>query len=129
MEMRHLLVNPKNKELCGKSYTIELGRLAQGIPKGTRRCPQLPTKGHYLWPCMRQLLTQKDVPNRTRLTMGRNRITYPGNCGTPTVDMVMVKIHLNRVISTKGAQYCTIDLHRLGLLQHECSRIHAALCA
>ncbi len=29
---------------------------------------------------------------------------------TPTVDMVTVKLHLNSVISTKGAQYCTIDL-------------------
>ncbi len=33
MEMRHLLVNPKNKELWGKSYTKELGRIAQGIPR------------------------------------------------------------------------------------------------
>jgi hypothetical protein len=32
LEMRHLLVNPKYKELWGKSYTTELGRLAQGIP-------------------------------------------------------------------------------------------------
>jgi hypothetical protein len=38
LEMRHLLVNPKYKELWGKSYTTDLGRLAQGIPsvsKGT----------------------------------------------------------------------------------------------
>ncbi len=28
----------------------------------------------------------------------------------PTVDMVTVKLHLNSVISTKGARYCTIDL-------------------
>ena len=37
MEMRHLLKNPKYSELWGKSYTKELGRLAQGIPgtKGT----------------------------------------------------------------------------------------------
>jgi hypothetical protein len=32
MEMRILLVNPKYKELCGKSYTKELGHLVQGIP-------------------------------------------------------------------------------------------------
>ena len=32
LEMRHLLVNPKYKELWGKSYTKELGQLAQGIP-------------------------------------------------------------------------------------------------
>ena len=28
----------------------------------------------------------------------------------PTVDMVTIKLHLNSVISTKGARYCTIDL-------------------
>jgi hypothetical protein len=38
MEMKHLLVNPKYKEVWGKLYTTELGRRAQGIPgvsKGT----------------------------------------------------------------------------------------------
>jgi hypothetical protein len=33
MEMWHLLVNPKYKELWGKSYTKDLGHLAQGIPR------------------------------------------------------------------------------------------------
>jgi hypothetical protein len=36
--MCHLLTNPKYKDVWGKSYTTELGRLAQGIPgvsKGT----------------------------------------------------------------------------------------------
>jgi hypothetical protein len=28
MEMKHLLVNPKYKEVWGKLYTTELGRLA-----------------------------------------------------------------------------------------------------
>jgi hypothetical protein len=32
MEMQHLLVNPKYKELWGNSSTEELRRLAQGIP-------------------------------------------------------------------------------------------------
>jgi hypothetical protein len=32
MEMQHLLVNPKYKELWGKSYTKELRCLAQGMP-------------------------------------------------------------------------------------------------
>ena len=35
MEMRQLLCNPKYADLWGKSYTKELGRLAQGIP-GTK---------------------------------------------------------------------------------------------
>ncbi len=32
LEMRHLLTNPKYKDVWGKSYTTELGCLAQGIP-------------------------------------------------------------------------------------------------
>jgi hypothetical protein len=53
---------------------------------------------------------EKANPNCTHLTVGGNCITYPGDCGTPTVDMVTVEIHLNSIISTKDARYCTIDL-------------------
>jgi hypothetical protein len=38
LEMHHLLANPNYKDVWGKSYTTELGRLTQGIPgvsKGT----------------------------------------------------------------------------------------------
>jgi hypothetical protein len=53
---------------------------------------------------------EKTNPNCTCLTVGGNCITYPGDCGTPTIDMVTVKIHLNSIVSTKGAHYCTINL-------------------
>ncbi len=53
---------------------------------------------------------EKEDPNRTRVTVGGNLLHYPGDCGTPTVDMITVKLHLNSVISTKNARYCTIDL-------------------
>eukprot|EP00804_Cyclotella_cryptica_P021360 CCRYP_001593-RA/>CCRYP_001593-RA protein AED:0.47 eAED:0.47 QI:0/-1/0/1/-1/1/1/0/149 len=52
----------------------------------------------------------KDDPYRIRLTVGGNRITYPGDCGTPTADMLTTKILLNSVISTKGARFMTIDI-------------------
>eukprot|EP00804_Cyclotella_cryptica_P006784 CCRYP_019521-RA/>CCRYP_019521-RA protein AED:0.43 eAED:0.43 QI:0/0/0/1/0/0/2/0/348 len=44
---------------------------------------------------------KKEDPYRIRLTVGGNRITYPGDCGTPTADMLTTKILLNSVISTK----------------------------
>jgi hypothetical protein len=53
---------------------------------------------------------EKADPNCTCLTVGSNCITYPRDCGNPTADMVTVKIHLNNVLSTKGARYCTIAL-------------------
>ena len=48
--------------------------------------------------------------NRTRLTMGGNRIQYPGDCGTPTMDLLTVKIMLNSIISTQEAKFMTVDV-------------------
>ena len=120
LEMRHLLVNPKYKELWGKSYTKELGRLAQGVPGVTGtdtitfiRRDEVPLdriKDETYGRVCVNYRPEKEDPNCTRVTVGGNRINYPGDCGTPTVDMVTVKLHLNSVISTKGARYCTIDL-------------------
>jgi hypothetical protein len=120
MEMRHLLVNPKHKDLWGKSYTKELERLAQGVSGVTDtdtiifiQRDKVPLKQikdkTYGRVCVNYCPKKEDL-NRTRLTVGGNCINYPGNCGTSTVDMVTVKLHLNSVISTKGACYCTIDL-------------------
>jgi hypothetical protein len=121
MEMRHLLVNPKYKELWVKSYTIELGCLAQGIPSVSNGTNTIIFIGHNDVPIDRRkdvtygrvcvnYCPEKANPNWTHLKVGGNRITYSGNCGAPTVDMVTVKIHLNSVVSTKGAHYCTINL-------------------
>jgi hypothetical protein len=121
MEMRHLLVNPKYKELWGKSYTKELGHLAQGMPgvsKGTDTivficCEDIPHNCKcnvmYKQVCV-NYCPEKGDPNRTRVTVGSNLLHYPGDCGTPTVDMITVKLHLNSIISTKNPCYCTTDL-------------------
>jgi hypothetical protein len=45
-----------------------------------------------------------------RLTVGGNQIVYHGDVSMPTVKMMTVKMYLNSVISTKGAQYCTFDI-------------------
>jgi hypothetical protein len=121
LEMRHLLVNPKYKELWGKFHTTELGRLAQGIPgvsKGTNTIVFI-ARDEIPFAWLKDITygrvyvnyhPKKDDPNHTCLTIGSDRVNFPGDCGTPTVDMVMVKLHLNSVILTKGACYCTIDL-------------------
>jgi hypothetical protein len=120
MKMQHLLVNPKYKELWGKSYMKELGRLAQGIPgvsKGTSTIifihKDFPHNHKhnitYTRVCV-NYCPEKENPNRTRVTVGGNLLHYFGNCSTPTVNMVTVKLHLNSVISTKNARYCTINL-------------------
>ena len=52
----------------------------------------------------------KDDPDRTRITIGGNRICYPGNVGTNTASLELVKLLINSVLSRKGARFSTIDL-------------------
>ncbi len=42
--------------------------------------------------------------------MGGNLINYPGNCGTPTADLLTVKLLFNSIISTPHAKFMCIDI-------------------
>jgi hypothetical protein len=42
--------------------------------------------------------------------MGGNLVNYPDNCGTPTADIITVKLLLNSIISTNNVKFTTIDL-------------------
>ena len=53
---------------------------------------------------------KKSDPNRVSLTVGGDRIKYPVDCGTPTADMLILKLLLNSVISTKGAKFMSINI-------------------
>jgi hypothetical protein len=54
--------------------------------------------------------SEKKDPYRTRITMGGNLINYPDDCGTPTADLLTVKLMLNSVISTPNAKFMTINI-------------------
>jgi hypothetical protein len=47
---------------------------------------------------------------RTCVTMGRNLVNFPGDCGTPTADLLTVKLLLNSIISTTNAKFMTLDI-------------------
>ena len=55
-------------------------------------------------------------PNWTRATVGENLINYPDDVGTPTADLLLIKIFLNSVISTKGARFANTDLANFYLM-------------
>jgi hypothetical protein len=42
--------------------------------------------------------------------MGGNLVNYPGDCGTPTADLITVKLLLNSIISTPHSMFMTLDL-------------------
>ena len=52
----------------------------------------------------------KAEKNQTRLTVGGDRINYPDDCGTPTADLLTVKLLLNSVIFTKNSKFMTLDI-------------------
>lgn len=121
MEYRHLMADPKLKSLWQAKYGKELGRLAQGLPgvvEGTNTIffihkNEIP-KDRWRDVTYGRIVTayrpEKSDPHRVRLTVGGDRINYTGDCGTPTADMLTTKIHLNSIISTKGARCMTIDI-------------------
>jgi hypothetical protein len=57
----------------------------------------------------------KDDENRTRITVGGNLICYPGNTGTNTALLELIKLMLNSVISRKGARFACIDIKKFYL--------------
>ncbi len=58
---------------------------------------------------------EEDNPNHTRITTGGNCICYPGDVGTNTALLELLKLLLNSVISLKGAHFSSIDLKNFHL--------------
>ncbi len=54
--------------------------------------------------------------NRTRFSVGGDRINYPGEDNTPTADMLVAKMLFNSVISTKEARFMTMDISNFYLM-------------
>jgi len=121
LEYRQLLRHPKLSKIWSPSASNEMGRLCQGIgvgPDGTGkrvkgttdtfcviRFQEIPKDRlkevcHTSVQCV--VRSQKDDPNRTRITIAGNCICYPGDVGTPTASLELVKLMLNSVILQHG---------------------------
>ena len=121
MEYRQIMKSPKYRNLYNKSYSKEVGRLAQGIPDVVKITntiffidrADVPAE---IWKDVTYVRVvvdyrpEKSDPYLTRLTVGGNLIVYPSDCGTPTVDLLTVKLLINSVVSTQGAKFLTIDI-------------------
>jgi hypothetical protein len=114
LEYRHLLKNPKYKDLWSQSFSKEIRQLATTtktilfltkpeIPQARRKDIMY---GHII--CTYR--SKKKDPYQTRIMMGGNLVNYPNNCGTPTANLLTVKHMLNSIISTTNAKFMTINL-------------------
>lgn len=129
LEHRQLRTHPTHKPTWDTSYANELGRLCQGIGTdadapdkqrvtGTNTFRPIPyeniphdRRGDVTYTrVVCEVRPQKDDPNRTRITIGGNRICYPGDTGTKTGSLELVKTLLNSVISRPGARFACFDI-------------------
>ena len=127
LEYRHLIRHPVYQKVWGKSMGKEIGRLAQGLDGVVEGTDTLDFITRDDIPRDRwQDITyarivcnyrpEKSDPNRVRITVGGNRINYPGDCGTPTADIFTFKMLLNSIISTPGARFMTMDISNFYLM-------------
>ena len=121
MEYQHHMKKPKYCILYRNSYAKEIGQLSQGIPgqvTGTntiffinkKDVPADRWRDVTYGRVVVNFRPEKEDPYYTRLTVGSNRVNYPYDCGTPTVDIDTVKYLLNSVISTSLAKFITINI-------------------
>ena len=121
MEYRHLIKSPKHKIPWMHSLSNEFGRLAQGVGSRVTGTNTIFFIDHHKIPTDRRkdvtygriccnYRPQKAEPERTRLTVGGNLITYPGDVSTPTSDTTTAKLVINSTISTPSAKYMCADI-------------------
>jgi hypothetical protein len=128
LEHRQLLRDPRYKATWDTLYTNELGHLCQGIGAGHTPTAQrvsgtktlflinyqnIPAHKkkeicHTMVVC--EVRQEKDDPDCTHITIGGNRICYPGNVGTNTALLKLVQLLLNNVLSWKDARFSSINL-------------------
>jgi hypothetical protein len=122
LNYRQFMRSTKYRQAWSLSLANKFGRLANGIG-GRIKNPtntiefifqhDVPTKrkkyvtyGQFV--CT--IRPEKAEPKPTRFTVGGDRINYPGKVATPTADMLVAKMLFNRVISTKGARFTTMNI-------------------
>jgi hypothetical protein len=122
LEYQHLIANPKTQATWTHFYGNKLGWLAQGMPGGVTgmdtiffipkdKVLQARAKDitYGLITCL--IRPEKtDEPNQTRLVAGGDRVSYPFDAGTPTANLLTIKLLINSVISTPGARFFTMDI-------------------
>ena len=127
LEYRHLIKHSNHKKVWGDAFGKEVGRLAQGLPgivEGTdtlnlifkNEIPADRFKDVTYSRIVCNYRPEKKDPNRCRITVGGNMTNCPGDCGTPTADLLTVKILLNSVISTEGARFMILDISNFYLM-------------
>ena len=141
LEYRHLKRHPKLAPTWLRSYCNEMGRLCQGIGDGTKGprsqrvagtdtfrvmdyndIPRDRRKGIADVKVVCEVRPQKADPNRVRITVAGYNIAFPGDVGTPTASLDLVKLMVNSVLSRPGAKFVCLDAANFYLQTPEMER-------
>jgi len=122
LNYRSLLKIPKFKKLWSRSAANEFGRLANGVggriknPTNTikficeNEIPKNRKKDVTYGQMVCTVRPEKEEKERSRFVAGGDQTNFPGEVATPTADMLVAKILMNSVVSTKGARFMTMDI-------------------
>jgi hypothetical protein len=114
LEYCHLMKHPKYKDVWTKSFGTEIHCLATTtetifiVKKDKIPDDRKGDETYARIVCV--YCDGKKDKYRTCITMGGNLVNYPGDCGTPTANLLTFKILLNSIISTPNAKFMTLDL-------------------
>ncbi len=116
-----MITHPKYREVWIHFSANEFGRLVQGVGGRIQGTNTILFNHKHQVPADRwrdityarfvcELKPNKKEVHQTRLTVGGDKVHYPGNVDTPTADLTLVKMHIYSIIYTRGARYMTVDV-------------------
>ena len=136
LEYKQTIQNPKHQRVWTKSAANEFGRLAKGIRdiKGTdtiffvSKSQVLKHKKVIYARFVCEIRPMKQEQERTRITVGGDRLDYIGSTTTETADITTAKILFNSTISKPNAKFMGIDIKKIYLgtpmKEYEYIKIH-----
>ena len=121
LKYRQLPTNPQYRGVWSTLSANEFGRLAQGIGnrvKGTdtiffihkHQVPRERMKDVTYVKFVCEVKPNKTEVYQTRMAVGRDKVNYPDDVSTPRAELLLVKTHVNSVVSTPNAKYMTLDI-------------------
>jgi hypothetical protein len=135
LEYSQLSKHPKYQQVWKQSYSNELGWLCQGVGTGNKGPRKQRTEGMDTFNIIDyadipsdqsdeiaytkvvcEVREQKEDPNRTRITIGGNRICFPGDVGTPTASLDLLKLIIHSVLSRRNANCACFDIKTFYLM-------------
>ena len=123
-EYRHLINDPKTKQVWNTSTENGFGRLMNGLKRGISGTGTMKLINKYEVPTVRTVkyaqfvydyIHQKEEKHRAIIAVGGDHINYPRNVTTRGADTTTTKLLLNSVVLTTDARFITAIIKNLYL--------------